>query len=558
MNIRNAFFALVLLASVAGVQAQSNQHPGYQLVDIPLPDYNLGITGMDFLHNGDMVITTFRGDTAKSVGGVAFGRTSYGAAYILHNIKGAPGNVTYTKIAEGFLDAMGVKVVNGQIYIGEINRIIRLVDSDGDGFYETLETLVPLAPDDSPLAYSYGPVYKDGYLYMALGSLMGARNRNTVGRVAIGGGTWEVVATGLRNPNGIGLGPDNEIFVTDNQGNWRPTPNFMHVQPGKYYGFSGFGGGGGNQTATPPTIMLPYQTLNSSPTQPLYMSSGRFAGQFLYGDWARSNLYRAFIESVNGAYQGAVFSFAGGLKSSVNRMILDENGVIYVGQIRALGHGPNGPQKLVPRPEVEVFEMLAVRSRQGGLEIEFTLPVGQMANQTAMYTLRHWYYTPTSAYYNDPLGEAALTVSGVEVSPDRKKVYLQIAGMTAERVVHINLSASLQSGSGQSVRGRDTYYTLNSISASQPFSTATIARAGTHFSGLSVTRVSGTIQFQWKHTGYDVFSVQTLSGATIKTFDVSGLERFHLPENLGHQGLAIVKLQGKNVAHLAKVVNLIR
>jgi hypothetical protein len=52
--------------------------------------------------------------------------------------------------------------------------------------------------------------------------------------------------------------------------------------------------------------------------------------------------------------------------------------------------------------------------------------------------------------------------------------------------------------------------------------------------------------------------LQTISGATIKTFDVSGLERFQLPENLGHQGLTIVNLQGKNVAHAAKVVNLIR
>lgn len=558
MNIRNRLSAMVLLASVAGLQAQSTQHPGYQLVDIPLPDYNLGITGMDFLPNGDMVITTFRGDTAKAVGGVQFGRTTYGQAYILHNIKGDPKSVTYTKIAEGFLDAMGVKVVNGQFYIGEINRIIRLVDSDGDGFYETQETLVPLPPDDSPLAYSYGPVYKDGYLYMGLGSLGAARNRSTVGRVPIGGGTWETVATGIRNPNGITLGPDNEIFVTDNQGNWRPAPTFMHVQPGKFYGFRGFGGGSSTQPVTLPAIHLPYQTFNSSPTQPLYMPSGRYAGQFLYGDWARSNLYRAFIESVNGAYQGAVFSFTGGLKASANRLIADENGVIYVGQIRALGHGPNGPQKLVPRPEVEVFEMLAVRSRQGGLEIEFTQPVGQTANQAAMYTLRHWYYTPTSAYYNDPVGEAPLTVSGVEVSPDRKKVYLQIADMTAERVIHINLGTSLQSGSGQSVRGRDAYYTLNSISNTQPFSPTAIPRARTNFTGLSVKRVSGTFQVQWGHTGYAVLSIQSMSGATMQTFDVSGLERFQLPENLGHQGLAIVTLQGKNVAGAAKVVHLFR
>src|SRR5688500_10130756 len=186
-------------------------------------------------------------------------------------------------------------------------------------------------------------------------------------------------------------------------------------------------------------------------------------------------------------------------------MVADENGIIYLGQCR-LGHGPNGPQKLIPRPEVEVFEMLAVRARQGGLEIEFTQPVGPMANQAAMYTLRHWYYTPTSAYYNDPVGEAPLTVSEVQVSPDRSKVYLQIAGMTAERVIHLNLASGLQSASGQNVRARDSYYTLNSISNSQPFSPTALPRTRNDFSGLAVKRVSGAFQVQWSHTGYAVLS----------------------------------------------------
>ena len=62
------------------------------------------------------------------------------------------------------------EVVDGKIYIGEINRIIRLVDSDGDGVFETKETVAELPADDANLSYSYGPIHKDGYLYMALGS----------------------------------------------------------------------------------------------------------------------------------------------------------------------------------------------------------------------------------------------------------------------------------------------------------------------------------------------------------------------------------------------------
>ena len=38
-------------------------------------------------------------------------------------------------------------------------------------------------------------------------------------------GNYEWVNYGLRTPNGIGLGIDEEIFVTDNQGEWTPETN---------------------------------------------------------------------------------------------------------------------------------------------------------------------------------------------------------------------------------------------------------------------------------------------------------------------------------------------
>ena len=349
------FVIMVTIAS--GLHAQSRKHAGFQLVDIPLAGFNLGITGMDFLPDGRMVITTYRGDTSKSVGGVAFGRTSWGQAYILSGIKGEPRSVTHTLVADKFLDAMGVEVVDGKIYIGEINRIIKLVDADGDGVFETKEPVAALPADDANLSYSYGPVHKDGYLYMALGSPFAGRSvdRGTVVRVPIAGGKYEVMATGIRNPMGIGLGPDMEIFVTDNQGNWRPSPFLTHVKTGKFYGFSMSGTRG---ETSPPSIHLPYQTFNNSPTEPLYMPTGRYAGQILYGDWAKMSLFRAFVETVNGATQGAAFFFTGGLKSPVSRMVADENGVIYLGEM-TLAMGPNGPQKLVPQPDVKVFEMLA-------------------------------------------------------------------------------------------------------------------------------------------------------------------------------------------------------
>jgi len=542
---------VLLLSLTSGLSAQSRKHPGYQLVDIPLANFNSGITGMDFLPDGRMIITTYRGDTAKAAGGAAFGRANWGQAYILSNIQGDPRNVTCTLVADKFLDAMGVKVVDGKIYIGEINKLIRLADADGDGVFETKETLADLPPDDANLAYSYGPIYKDGYLYMTLGSPVSrSTDRGTVVKIPIEGGPYEVIASGLRSPNGIGWGPDDEIFVTDNQGTWRPASILTHIQPGKFYGFSL---GGTRGEVTPPSIHLPYQVFNNSPTQPLYMTSGRYAGQFLYGDWAKLSLFRAFVEKVNGAYQGAAFFFTGGLKSPVDRMVVDEKGVIYLGEM-TLAMGPNGPQKLIPQPDAAVFEMMAVRSRKGGLEIEFSQPVGQMANQASFYTVENWYYTPTVNYYNDPQGVAPLTVTAVQVSEDRKRVYLQLDGMTAGKVVHITLGAGLQSQSAQTVWTNDAYYTLNSISDSQPFMTSGIANRDIPMAGPLIRTVSGRLQIQWQGTGFTSLSLQGIQGSSLGTFDVTGLQAFPFPDGLSHRGLLIAKLRGKDALIAAKIM----
>ncbi len=45
------------------------------------------------------------------------------------------------------------------------------------------------------------------------------------------------LAAGLRFPNGIALSPDEELFVTDNQGNYTPFNELNHIVRGARYGF---------------------------------------------------------------------------------------------------------------------------------------------------------------------------------------------------------------------------------------------------------------------------------------------------------------------------------
>ena len=80
------------------------------------------------------------------------------------------------------------------------------------------------------------------------------------------------------------------------------------------------------------------------------------------------------------------------------------------------------------------------------MELEFTKPVSAASGNAARYAVSQWRYTPTSNYGGSKVDNQARTVSKVEVSPDRKKVFLEIANLTPGYVVHINTNGVTERG----------------------------------------------------------------------------------------------------------------
>ena len=67
---------------------------------------------------------------------------------------------------------------------------------------------------------------------MAMRLMSGEKQKPDRGKtIKIGmDGSYEWINYGLRTPNGIGLGIDGELFVTDNQGEWIPANKLIHVK----------------------------------------------------------------------------------------------------------------------------------------------------------------------------------------------------------------------------------------------------------------------------------------------------------------------------------------
>jgi hypothetical protein len=509
-------------------------NPSYDLVTIRPANFQPAVAGMDFLPNGDLILITWRGTTRSTFPPTPRGNpeTLNGIPYVpnyvghkrkvfrLSGVRGRERNdVRVTEVAPAldFRDPMGLIVVDGEVYVGDIHEIVKLVDSDNDGLFDRKQLIGALPSYQGWFEYSAGPVYKDGYFYMAMAcgvknngtpeKQLGADN-GTVVRVPIGGGRYEVIADGLRAPDGIGLGIDDEIFVNDNQGGYRPASPFFHVQRDKWYGYVVDPAGpiqkAANGTMTAPAIWAPQNEANDSPTEPCWMKTGRFKGQFLYGDISKGGIYRAYLEKVNGQYQGGVVTLGGGLEVGIHRCRVDDQGHIYLGGLghtdptmehnQGWNHTTYGLQKLIPNNYAS-FEIVRAYSRQGGMEVEFTQPLAADAVQTGKYSVSHWHYEPTqmsNTQYGGPkVAQATLTVASVQLSPDGKSAFLRINGLNTGtvvngfktgKVVHIRMN-SLQSSTGQNLLYNETWYTLNNISSSAPF-TPVAVRGGWAASGI--------------------------------------------------------------------------
>lgn len=440
-------------------------HPGFKLETFRPEGFTPAVGGMAFLPDGRLAVCTWDQE---------------GAVHLISGLQS--GDVKVSTFAEGLGEPLGIAVIDGDIWVTQKGEVTRLRDTDGDGLADKFDAMAGgwpashnyheftfnLVPKGGKYYLSTSVPLRGGWTYYNPGSAQAYPIPDIPGSILeldAKTGKWSVYATGLRTPNGMGIGVDGELFVCDNQGSWLPCSKLIHVKKGGFYGHQLTPDG--TRKADPPALWLPHGEVSNSPSEPVVVPKGIFKGQMLFGDVTYGGIQRAFMEKVDGVYQGAVFRLTQGLEAGVNRLAWGPDGKLYVGGIGSNGNWNHlnhrfGLQRLAPTGKT-VFEMLRVKANPDGFTIDFTEPANQSAlGRKQTYEIASFRYDPKEFYGGPKVDVERFEPLSVVAAPDGRSVKLNLPPLKPGYVYHFRL-VDLKSREGKPMWTTETWYTLNRI-----------------------------------------------------------------------------------------------
>lgn len=479
-------------------------HPGFVVEAIRPEGFEPQVGALAFLPDGRLLVATFtpmnNGELRRATNGTLWALSGVVAGVVGGDASTAKAEV----IAAGFHDPSGLAVVDGDIYISHRDDITRLRDTDADAVFETREVFVAPWTSDNYHHFSFGLAVHDGWLYGTLSTAIYFDNtldtdtvrgevvsmngpnpphRGTCYRVNLQTREVEFLAGGLRTPNGVTVTRAGDIFVTDNQGAWLPSSKLIHIKPGRFYGHAN-----GRQISdrhprggapslfvergeSPPAVWLPQNEVSNSPTTPMEITDGPFAGQMYLAELTMGGIRRVFLEEVHGELQGAVFRCSQGFEAGINRLIQGPDGNLYAGGIGADGNwnwrNTRFGLERVRLTNKTAFEYHTLSATPDGFHARFTRPINPAwLADPSNYTVAQWAYQPTPEYGGPKIDEDTLAVTRAVPDPDAMGVRLTIPGRRRGAVVRLRTDPV--STAGEPMWSTEAWYTLNNIPGAEP------------------------------------------------------------------------------------------
>lgn len=422
--------------------------------------------------------------------------------------------------ASGLLEPMGIWADTvGEVYVTQTPELTRIIDTDGDlsaNRYETVtagweipggtaDFVYGLCRDKAGNFYgtmhtTHGPWAQKSLLpgqKLKKGQLHASHSINNyggpMGAPVIGRGwcyqvdpkgklTWW--ASGLRAPNGVSQNAKDELFVTDNQGDWVGTSAMHHIEQGDFHGHpSSYHWDpkrtidmdvpldklavAMNKIRKRPAVLFPHGILGNSPSQPALApadgSFGPFAGQFFVGDNVAPLLSRVYLEKIDGAYQGVCFPFIRdhGLNKALCRMIFSPEGKLMIAfGCRGWGPATQGLQEVSWSGKTP-FEMQKINLLSDGFKITFTKPLAEQDLSKA-FAIKSYRYKYHHTYGSPQVDISQVACNNIRLSKDRRVVRLKMPQLEAGKIYEFKLTG-VTAADSTALSNPEAYYTLNRL-----------------------------------------------------------------------------------------------
>lgn len=441
----------------------------YALDTLTLPASNpwnawIRTSALDFFDDGRAVVTTYGGDV-----------------WIVSGIDAELTQLSWRRFAAGLFEPMGVKVIDGWIYVTCRDRIVRLHDRDLNGEADYYQSFFA-DPDVSPNFHAFNfdlQVDGDGNLYYAKsGQYTDFNLGGAVIQVAPDGQSHQVYATGLRTPNGMGMSPNGDPLVSDNQGNWIPASKISLVKKDGFYGVfpaihTSSPGKQTRDTFDPPVIWMP-QDFDSSSGGQLWVDDERFgplSGRYLHTSFGKGWMYPFQIDETANPPQAAIWQLPFQFAAGIQRLRVNPvDGQVYTVGLSGWQGPEGGADGCLQRVRYVgggAPLLVAAKAVSDGVELEFSDKLNaDVARDLDRYQVERWNYLWTrnygSAHYSveDPgrQGVDEVKVIGATLSSDGRRLHLQLKSMVPCNQLQVEFQ--LESAGGQKIQDR-VLFTIN-------------------------------------------------------------------------------------------------
>ncbi|MBL9172752.1 MAG: hypothetical protein JNL10_04390 [Verrucomicrobiales bacterium] len=425
----------------------------------------LRFSGMDF----------FKDPTRAAICSVS------GDVWIVSGLNDSLERLEWKRFATGLFQPLGLRIVKDTVYVTCRDGLYRLHDLNGDGeadFYENFNNDLGITPEYHEFVLGLETDRAGNFYFNKGGNLGWAKipHHGSLIRVSKDGRKLEAVANGLRAPNGIGMGPHDEITTSDNEGNWVPACRVNLMKPGGFYGhvFTA-------HTATPhtndydgPLFWIPKNVDNSSGGQ-FWVTSNRwgpFEGDLLHTSYGMCSLFKCFYESVDGIEQGGLVRFPLKFDSGIMRgRFSPKDGQLYtcglvVWQSNGAKQGAFHRVRYTGKPVTMVRDL---HVKTNGVVLTFTRPLDKATvSDLENYAVDRWNYD-WAEHYGSPefsvkeptrKGHDPVAVKSARLSPDGKTLSLELEDVIP--VMQQRVKLRLKGADGADV-SQEVWHTIHKV-----------------------------------------------------------------------------------------------